>query len=239
VSAIGLREGPYHYGKDDYRKTRTAGGKQFTLIISSAFNAYGLIGSEFNGIVCLNDTDLQVVFDQDCRETSGYYGPSDAQLRRFDALLAMPDDEFLRVCTSHPNYRPGSAITEPPAAIPAKFDWGKSCSYDMDAKIAFHNAARQRLKQVAQHLGLAPEDYDLRTNKAGIAVSGETTLHCDGLYVQVGQSCMGNNNGILFRGCDHRKDYTGHRNNFAALSELDDPRMLADKVKRVMRVDAR
>jgi hypothetical protein len=34
-------------------------------------------------------------------------------------------------------------------------------------------------------------DYDLRSNEAGLAVSGEITLHADRLYVQVSQSAMG------------------------------------------------
>jgi len=89
-------------------------------------------------------------------------------------------------------------------------------------KMLFHRLAKSKLRKVAKALGLAPGEYDLRTNKAGPAVCGETTLHTDSLYVQVSQSCMGPGNEILFRACDGRKDYCGKRNNFAGISALDD-----------------
>ena len=89
-------------------------------------------------------------------------------------------------------------------------------------KMAFHRLAKQKLRKVAKALGLAPGDYDLRTNKAGPAVCGETTLHTNNLYVQVSQSCMGPGNEILCRRCEGRKDYTGKRNNFAGIAALDD-----------------
>lgn len=63
------------------------------------------------------------------------------------------------------------------------FDWNKSCSYDAEQKRRFHAIARSRLKKLAAELGLARGSYDLRSNKAGIAVSGEITLHHDRAYM--------------------------------------------------------
>ncbi|MGY3581782.1 alpha/beta hydrolase [Bradyrhizobium sp. USDA 4350] len=114
------------------------------------------------------------------------------------------------------------------------FDWTKSCSYDQEQKQAFHRTARARLKALAEVLELPEGSYDLRSNKAGIAVSGDVTLHHDKLYIQASQSAMvaenGAAHGLLVRTCKGRKDYTGGRNHMLHLKELDDPRALALKV---------
>ena len=72
---------------------------------------------------------------------------------------------------------------------------------------------------------------DLRSNPAGIAVSGEITLHTECLYVQASQSVMGNANGILFRTCKGRKDYVGDSTNFASLDLLNRPEELAQRIR--------
>lgn len=99
--------------------------------------------------------------------------------------------------------------------------------YNEEGKAAFHKEAKAVLKKVAKALGLTPADYDLRSNKAGIAVSGEVTLHTDKLYVQVSQSMMGNGKEVLYRTCEGRKDYTGGQNNFAAAGALLDDNVIA------------
>lgn len=53
------------------------------------------------------------------------------------------------------------------------FDWTRTCSYDEQEKRRFHTTARSRLKKLAAELGLPLGSYDLRSNKTGIAVSGE------------------------------------------------------------------
>ena len=107
------------------------------------------------------------------------------------------------------------------------FDWNRSCSYDEQQKRRFHTTTRSRLKTLAAELALKPGSYDLRSNKAGIAVSGEITLHHDQVYIQVGQFGMSSGHGILIRACKGRKDYTGGANHFVALAMLDDIPALA------------
>ena len=64
-------------------------------------------------------------------------------------------------------------------------------------------------------------DYDLRSNKAGIAVSGEITLHADRLYVQVSQSVHGPRQPASCSAvASGRRDYVGGVNNFASLDLL-------------------
>jgi hypothetical protein len=98
---------------------------------------------------------------------------------------------------------------------PKAFDFRKSVAYNGAAKRLFHTRARRQLKKLADALGLPPDGYDLRSNKAGIAVSGEITLHTDHLYVQASQPAFGGDTGVLFRTCQGRKDYVGGPNNFA------------------------
>jgi len=85
--------------------------------------------------------------------------------------------------------------------------------------------------RIATALGLEPGSYDLRSNQAGIAVSGEITL-----YVQVSQSAMGYHSGVLFRTCKGRKDYVGGPNNFASLDLLNRPDELAHWIREVCHV---
>lgn len=98
--------------------------------------------------------------------------------------------------------------------------------YNEDGKAAFHKEAKAVLRKVAKALKLAPSDYDLRSNKGGIAVSGEVTLHTDKLYITVEQSC-GGGPAVMYRTCEGRKDYTGGPNNWASASDLLDDNLLA------------
>ena len=118
----------------------------------------------------------------------------------------------------------------------ARFDFREPVSYDPDRKLLFHRSARRQLRLLGQALGFPTGSYDLRNNHAGIAVSGEITLHAEELYVQVSQSCMGCDTGILFRTCSGRKDYVGGRNNFASLDLLHDPKLLAQRIREACHV---
>ena len=116
------------------------------------------------------------------------------------------------------------------------FDFRKPVAYDAEAKRLFHSRAKSQLRWIATALGLEPGSHDLRSNQAGIAVSGEITLHGDRLYVQVSQSAMGYHSGILFRTCKGRKDYVGGPNNFASLDLLNRPGELAHWIREVCHV---
>ncbi len=111
------------------------------------------------------------------------------------------------------------------------FGFRKPVANDEHAKRLFHSHARSQLRRLATALDLVPGSYDLRSNRAGIAVSGEITLHTEHLYVQASQSAMGNANGILFRTCKGPKDYVGGPNNFASLGLLNSPEELAQRIR--------
>jgi hypothetical protein len=83
---------------------------------------------------------------------------------------------------------------------------------DHETKQRFHRIALRRMRKLATLIGLQPGTYDVRSNKAGMAVSGEVTLHGEEIYVQAGM-CLGRPD-ILVRTCKGRRDYSGGRNNF-------------------------
>lgn len=70
----------------------------FIVAISGAYDAYGLIGPEHNGIVVLNETTRDVVADQIAPHGSGsgYFGPSVEQAALFAELLTMPGPAFIQ-----------------------------------------------------------------------------------------------------------------------------------------------
>lgn len=117
------------------------------------------------------------------------------------------------------------------------FDFRTSAAYDDARKREFHRLARRQLGLLAKTLNLPSGSYDLRSNMAGIAVSGEITLHAERIYVQVAQPFGGFDSGILIRTCNDRKDYVGGPNHFASLSLLHEPEKLARMVKQVMAGD--
>lgn len=113
------------------------------------------------------------------------------------------------------------------------FQWTKSCSYDDEQKRRFHSTARSRLKKLAAELNLATGTHEIRSNRAGIAVSGEITLHHDRFYLLVSQFGLSSGHGILIRTCNGRKDFTGGANHFVGLQLLDDIPALAAAVRAI------
>lgn len=114
--------------------------------------------------------------------------------------------------------------------------WGGSAYNGADhaTKEAFHRAGMLRLRKLAAALDMPAGTFDVRSNRAGMAVSGEVTLHGERIYVQVshGGICPG----IMFRTCDGRRDYCGHRNHFAPLAELDNVDRLAARIRSTLGV---
>ena len=105
--------------------------------------------------------------------------------------------------------------------------WLTRCAYNGNHKLSWHLEAQDRLRSLAKELGLSDRTYDIRSNMGGAAVSGEVTLHGEELYVQVSQGSGGPAHGILIRTCEGRKDYTGGRNQFAHIMDLEDIKGLA------------
>jgi len=93
-------------------------------------------------------------------------------------------------------------------------------SYDEELKNSFHKESKKVLKKLADKLGLKKGEYDILSNKGGIAGSGEISLHTDKLYIQIWQGF--NHNEMLYRTCKSRKDYTGGTNQYIHVQKLLD-----------------
>jgi len=84
---------------------RNIGGVTYSTIIYGAYNAMGLIGSEYNGIAVLNHTTKSVVMDGVARADSGWFGANKQQIAEFERLLNVEDTDFLTFCaTNYPEY---------------------------------------------------------------------------------------------------------------------------------------
>jgi len=107
-----------------------------------------------------------------------------------------------------------------------------SASYDETNKARFKKEAMALLRKVVKILGLERGTYDLRYNAAGIACSGDATLHADDVYVSFN---LDHSEWVLVRTCKGRKDYTGGPNRqyrFAQLVE-EGAEGLADFIRSI------
>jgi hypothetical protein len=106
----------------------------------------------------------------------------------------------------------------------------KSVSYTVNEKTVFHRDGMKLLKTLAIELGI---EADFRSNKGGVAVSGEITLHGDQIYIQLFQPSFAPDSfQFLVRSCKGRKDYSGGMNHFH--SQLSDPINLVNLAKRIL-----
>lgn len=85
--------------------TRVVNGKTFIVAIYGAYNAMGLIGSEHNGVVVLNDTDKYVVTDKLECASSGWYGATKNQVALFTFLMELSDEHFLTALSKTERFR--------------------------------------------------------------------------------------------------------------------------------------
>lgn len=107
---------------------------------------------------------------------------------------------------------------------------------DPEGKRSFHTEAARALRDVARSMGIPRDGYDLRSNKAGPAVSGEITLHSDKAYIQISEPFVAGHE-ILYRSVASRTDYTGRRNHYAAIAEIHDPATLASKITKDLNLE--
>jgi len=112
----------------------------------------------------------------------------------------------------------------------------RGVSYDEAAKRTFHAEGRTAMRRLADALGLADGSYDIRSNKGGVAVSGEITLHGDEVWVQLSLGGLGPDREILFRRVNGRKDHCGERNHWASINALLAPDRFAEQLRRDLRL---
>lgn len=108
----------------------------------------------------------------------------------------------------------------------------RGVAYDEPAKARFHADGRAAMRRLADALGLDPSRYDIRSNRAGPAVSGEITLHGEELWVQLSLGAMGPDNEVCYRRVRDRHDHCGERNHWASLRALLAPDRFAVTLRK-------
>ena len=92
-----------------YDKTVTyetsIGPRKFRFVIYQAFNAFGLIGSECNGVAILDEDKKSVLCDEISKQNSGYFGISPTQVKMAEGLIGMTWENFRTFVNSQPRSR--------------------------------------------------------------------------------------------------------------------------------------
>lgn len=204
-------------------ETLKFGNRTFRVVLYGAYNAMGLVGTESNGIAVLDEDRMQVVLDGHHSEESGAFGPTEFQVCEWRRICGLSAEEFVEFCNTHNMSREQISLESKVNRKPS-FNVGRfinlattPVAYNESAKREFLRVAKQMAIHLASHMGLNEDQYDVRVNKAGIAVSGEVTLHTDRHYIQFSQSRPGS---FLVRSCKGRKDFTGGRNHWVKWEDL-------------------
>lgn len=114
----------------------------------------------------------------------------------------------------------------------------RGVAYDEPAKRLFHSEGRTAMRRLAAALGLDDGRFDIRSNKAGPAVSGEITLHGEDIWVQMSLGPFGPGKEICFRKVQDRQDHIGERNYWASVRELLEPERFAARIRLELRLPA-
>lgn len=94
----------YHYASENDIFEKKFGDRTFTVVLSNAYNAGGIIGSEYNGIAILDENNHKVVLDRQL-ENRGFFG-ADAQ-KEFESIKDMTWEQFTQYVRKAPRYRGG------------------------------------------------------------------------------------------------------------------------------------
>jgi len=78
---------------------------RYRIIAYQAYNAFGLIGPENNGLAILDIKEYRVVCDQIARIETGYFGLAQHQIDKALELISMPATAFQKFVNEHPRSR--------------------------------------------------------------------------------------------------------------------------------------
>lgn len=195
-------------------------GMTLGFIYHEAYNAGGLIGSEFNGIAVAEMNQKVLIVDSIGRGSimSGRYpekysGYSVDQIAK--QLAEMSWNELCEEINSNERARfkmkrddePAEKST-PKGEVPAIF-----YAEDPHAeKEKFHKEGKRFLIQLAEAMGLDKTTLQIGSNRGGSAVLGEVSIYAPDSMIQVGESFHGGGSKILYRTREHENDYSGGRN---------------------------
>lgn len=101
-----------NYVGTTYTFSRVIDGATVTVFIYGAYDAYGLIGSEENGIgaVAVRGEDRVVLMDRHMCAISGYFGPTRNQFEEFNRLKKLSNEELTKFLRTHSRYRTNNGV---------------------------------------------------------------------------------------------------------------------------------
>lgn len=114
----------------------------------------------------------------------------------------------------------------------------RGVSYDDAAKRAFHSEGRTAMRRLAEALQLAEAGFEVRSQRAGPACSGEITLHGEEVWVQLSLGAFGPDRELMYRRVRGRDDHIGDRNRFASIRDLLSPDRFAGRLRRELQLSA-
>lgn len=117
--AVGKSEKVGPFEKVSRDEIREFGDQKFRIVLYGAYNAMGLIGSEFNGVAVLWENQRQVVCDNLCKIDSGYFGPSKEQIAFFDNMMKCDVAEFESIVNNSDRARIQLELPRPADSSPA------------------------------------------------------------------------------------------------------------------------
>ena len=102
---IQARTGQYLHAHGAVRR-RKVGRTTYLVGIAGAYDAFGLIGPEHNGLFVLDDTHQRVILDRHAENPAGgYFGPSKAQWSELKRVMTMPVQDFKIFMATNPRAR--------------------------------------------------------------------------------------------------------------------------------------
>jgi hypothetical protein len=189
-----LNKGPYHYGSENDIFEKKFGDRTFTVVLSNAYNAGGIIGSEYNGIAILDENNRQVVLDRQL-ENRGFFG-SDAR-KEFDAIKDMTWEHFTKYVRKAPRYRGGiddidrgtkpeagdildlwisKGKVESPTGPDLRNETMQSANANQETDYSYPDATREEMiVALARHEGYHP----MNSNNGGFVISWNIKVRGD------------------------------------------------------------
>jgi hypothetical protein len=189
-----MNTGPYIYQSKDDIFEKKFGDRSFTVVLSSAYNAGGIIGSEYNGIAIIDDNYRQVLADQQVRNR-GFFGEN--VRAEFDSIKDMTWPEFAEYVRTCPRYRGGAQDIDtgakPDAGDPIDLWIAKgavenpsgpdlrtkamvTANADAEISYSYPDATREEMiVALARHTGYHPMNY----NNGGFVLSWDIKVRGD------------------------------------------------------------
>lgn len=219
-------------------------GHAFIIGVAEGWNAYGLIGTECNGVFLISETNKNFVFTERLRHGMGreHEARQHAEIHR---LLNLPDQELqaelVRKDGQELRYDPFEKRVLPTKLTkPLLTEWIKLLQnnhdwHDNDVKGKFLLTGKLICQEIAKAMGFKKKQFTIRVDVAGPACSGDVvlesvpgTLGKDGLYVTLGQSSLGPM--WMARTCNGR---ASGANTWFHVNDLTDVKSLAARLKNL------